>query len=168
MDWEMFASSCPCVTSTGLRILPGRETAEPTWPRAVLWLMASNSPTTTDLGVGRLELGSGSGTNSPTLFLYPSLEMQRQPAVTPCSDMLEISIPQAQWDSYSYGAQVHPPRSGCWRGGKPQHPQLLRSSERVEGALGEAFVQTLVQNKCARNAGHTLTLIPGKVTAEEA
>lgn len=43
----------------GLRILPGRETAEPTWPRAVLWLMASNGRTTTDLGVGRLELGSG-------------------------------------------------------------------------------------------------------------
>lgn len=60
----------------GLRILPGRETAEPTWPRAVLWLTAArNSPTTTGLGVGRRELDSGSGTDSPSPFLPPGPEM---------------------------------------------------------------------------------------------
>lgn len=49
--------------------------------------------------------------------------------------------------------------------GEPQNPQLLPSSEEAERALGEGSAQTLGQEG---EAGHTLTLIPGKVTAEEA
>lgn len=49
--------------------------------------------------------------------------------------------------------------------GEPQNSQLLPSSEEAEGAKGEGPAQTLGQEG---EAGHTLTLIPGKVTAEEA
>lgn len=73
----------------GLRILPGRETAEPTWLGAELWLMEGNSPTTTDLGVGVGEWSWTQYRNQLThLFPYPCPEMQKWPVVTPGSDML--------------------------------------------------------------------------------
>lgn len=51
------------------------------------------------------------------------------------------------------------------REGQPQLPQLLPSSEKVEGASGRASAQTPGPEG---EAGHILTLIPGKVTADEA
>lgn len=134
----------------GLRILPGRETAEPTWPRAALWLMGSqpnnNRPEGGETGVG-LRMGN----KLTTPFLYPSPEMQRHPEVTPCNDTLELPIPHGPvgFSSSSHGAQVHPPRCGLWGGTSPA--PTSPSSGSVEEALREASVQTLVRNTRAGN-----------------
>lgn len=80
--------------------------------------------------------------------------------------MLESSLPTAWWFPSSPPKCPGASSQVCVvREGQPQLPQLLPSSEKVEGASGRASAQTPGPEG---EAGHILTLIPGKVTADEA
>lgn len=135
----------------GFRILPGRETAEPTWPRAALWLMGSHSPTTTDLRVGRLELDSGWGTNSPPPFSTPAQKCKGILRRHPVMIRLNFPSPMAQWVSLlpPMVPRCILPGVGCGEG--PAPAPTIPSSGSVEEALREASVQILARNTRAGN-----------------
>lgn len=86
-------------------------------------------------------------------FFPPSPEMQRQPAATPCRDMLDFTIPTltppppphptpplAQQVSFltPRGAQVHPPRCG-WGEGQALAPTVTSPFREGRRSLGRGL-----------------------------
>lgn len=75
----------------------------------------------------------------------------------------------AQWFAFlTTLGQVHPPRCGRLGGAQLKTHKDFPLQRRLKEPFGEASVQTPKQINKLKTVSPTLTLIPGKVTAEEA